>query len=187
MARRSTPGALAGTPALGAIAPSGSRLGRRRCLPRAPRHISLGAEDARKQAGDGQIGLQRFPMQAVARPEDLDLRELRGRRRLQPLCLGRRERESAAVGQFDNDAAGLAVVAGDGGAWFKAARSFRARRRRRFGRLSTQPWISRDGRPRTRHAASKHASNSMTMPGGSSAMLPPRTIRVRNSSPSSLA
>ena len=180
MARKSATRAFAGTPALGAIAPRGGCLGRRRRLPRAPRHISLGAEDAREQARDGQIGVQRFPMQAVARPKDLDLGKSGGRRPLQSLRKGGRERKRAAVGQLDNDAAGLRnrsaqqrrrAVQG-------CVRSLRVRWRRRFRRLSTQPRF---------RGVLKHASNSRTNPGGSSAMVPPRTIRVRMKSPSSLA
>ena len=135
--------ALAGTPALGAIAPRGGRLGGRRGLPRAPGHISLGAEDAREQAGDGQIGVQRFPMQAVARSKDLDLRELRGRGSPPILARGRagtrrcsrwsaRQRCGRPRGR-----SGRRRRAAQG-----CARSFRARWRRRFRRLSTQPWIS---------------------------------------------
>ena len=79
-------------------------------------------------------------MQAVTCPQDLDLGELRGRSFLQSLRKRWRERESATVGQLDNDAAGLPVVAGGGGARLKAAREYsRVRWRRRFGRLSTQP------------------------------------------------
>ena len=106
------------SPARGAARPSAFRTiraRRRRLLGRCraaglPCHVGAGSEQPCEQPGNRQIGIQRFPVQAVTRAEDFDLGELVCGCGLQPLGQARRKTEGATVGKFDNDAATLPVI-----------------------------------------------------------------------------
>src|SRR4051794_36839318 len=69
-------------------------------------------EQTGEQTWDGEVGIERLPVQAGSRSKHLDLRQLVLRRRLQPLRQAGRKREGAAVGEVDDYAVDLPVVAG---------------------------------------------------------------------------
>ena len=60
-------------------------------------------EQPRQQPGDRQVRVQRLPMQAVTRAQNLDLRKLFRVRVLQPLRQLERKGEGAAIRQIDDD------------------------------------------------------------------------------------
>ena len=75
-----SPARLPRPPALGPVGSRGGDLARRGRLSREARHVRARAEQSGQQPRNRQIGVERFPTQAVASPEDFDLRELRRRR-----------------------------------------------------------------------------------------------------------
>src|SRR3954454_15676614 len=103
-------GGLSGTATFGAVSACGRSLGWRRCLPGKPSHVGLRSKDTCKEAGDGEVGIELFPMKAIAAAKDFDLRELVISRAFETLGQPWRKREQAAVGQLDNDTSGSTVI-----------------------------------------------------------------------------
>lgn len=70
-------------------------------------HVGFGPEQAGEQIGHREINIERFPVQADATAQHLDLGELVFGRAAEP----RRQGERAAVGKLDNYALACAVRA----------------------------------------------------------------------------
>jgi hypothetical protein len=114
-------GPLARASAFGAIEARGLGLGRRRGAAVLPGHIGACSEQARHQAGQRQVDVERRPMQAVTPAGNRDRRELLVAGPFQPLREARRESEDAAIGQLDDDPARACVISRRTGSRFALA------------------------------------------------------------------
>jgi hypothetical protein len=75
-------------------------------------YVGSGAKYPGHQAGDRQIHIHAFPMQAASLTQDRNIGELVWGRLFEALRNMRREREGAAVGQLYDHAIELTVVSG---------------------------------------------------------------------------
>ncbi len=118
--------------------PSGGddRLGRGRRRPwrarlrgRPDAPYGLSCRTGRPEVGDGQTGVQRFPVKTRAAAQEFHLRQLLVHRAFKPLREAGRKGKVAAIGERYDETAGPAVIARGGDAGFVRARCVAARQR----------------------------------------------------------
>lgn len=73
-------------------------------------HVGFRAEQSCEQARNRQVHVESFPVQAIARTQDLDRVQLVVAGSFQPLCQPGRKREDAAVGKVYDDPAVAPII-----------------------------------------------------------------------------